>query len=170
MKHFAYFPKLQYGDDQATDILLRAKIRDMVRENALVYYDYTVRDGEKPETIAYKYYGSVESTWLIFYANDIFDPIWDWVLDDKEFNKYIVSKYGDIQTAHTTVHHYELTPRGLIIDEESYYNPEIGDVQKTLVSCYEQEFRENEAKRNIKIIDKRYRDQIVNEMKRIFNS
>jgi hypothetical protein len=170
MKHFAYFPKLQYGEDLATDIMVRARVREMVLKNAVVYYSYTVKDGEKPETIAYKYYGSVDSTWLVLYANEIFDPIWDWVLDDKEFNKYIVSKYGSIQAAHTTVDHYELTPNGLVIDQESYNNPNIGDAEKTIVSCYEQEQRLNEAKRSIKVIDKRYRDQIINEMKRIFNS
>lgn len=170
MKHFAYFPKITYGQDQATDILLRAKVRDMIKNSSVVYYPYTVRDGEKAETISYKYYGNVDSTWLIFYANDIFDPIWDWVLEYKEFTAFIESKYGSIQNAHTQVHHYELTPNGLIIDEASYLDPNFGDVQKQIVSCYEYEQRLNEAKREIKIIDVRYRDQIVNEMKRLFLS
>lgn len=169
MIHYKYFPKIFYGEDAATNIMVRAKVRDMIKSSAIAYYPYLVRDGDKPEIIADKYYGSVDYTWLVFYANDIFDPIWDWPLDYKDFNSFLVSKYGTIQASHTTIHHYELTPKGLIIDATSYNDPLFGDDQKMIVSCHEYENRLNEDKRHVNIFDKKYRDQIVNEMKRLFN-
>ena len=114
-KYFEYFPKVLYDINQyqrreynlSTNILFRIRlIREVVR-NASSYYQYTIKDGDKPEILAEKVYDDPEAHWIILYANDIIDPQYDWPLDQRSFNKHIIDKYGSIAYAKTNFHHYE---------------------------------------------------------------
>ena len=93
MKYFSNFPKIDYSDNVATNILVRAKIRDLILQNNVIYYEYDLDDWERPDILALKYYGSVDHTWILFYANEILDPIYDWLLSYEDFNNYLLSKY-----------------------------------------------------------------------------
>lgn len=97
MEHFRHFPKINYSDSLVTNVMVRAKVRDIILNNADAYYPYTVRDGQRPDYIARKYYGSDAYTWLVFYSNDMFDPIFDWVMNPREFNDYMRKKYGNLE-------------------------------------------------------------------------
>ena len=70
----------------------------------MIYY---VQDGDTPEILAERAYGDAGAGWIIMYANEIYDPLYDWPLDYESFNKYIIGKYGSIAAAKTRVHHYE---------------------------------------------------------------
>jgi hypothetical protein len=82
----------------------------MVREvlnNISAYYVYTINDGDKPEILAEKIYKDPEAHWMILYANDIVDPLYEWPLNYNDFINYIANKYGSVALAQTTYHHYE---------------------------------------------------------------
>ena len=49
-------------------------------------------------------------------ANNIVDPQYDWPLNSTNFNNYIINKYGSIENAQTTYHHYEK----VVTREESF--------------------------------------------------
>ena len=57
-KYFEHFPFLGYSIDTtgelrvATDIMQRARIRQSLEANGLIFYEYDVQDGETPEIIA----------------------------------------------------------------------------------------------------------------------
>lgn len=86
--------RYSYQNNQiVTNVLFRIGIIKEVLTNISSYYEYTVRDDEKPEVLADKFYNDPEGHWVILYANDIFDPQYDWPLDSKSFNKYLVDKY-----------------------------------------------------------------------------
>lgn len=170
MKHFSYFPSVEYGDVVLTNILLRAKIRDVVLDKAAVFYEYTVRDGERPDEISSRYYGNSDYTWAILYANEIYDPIHEWVKNGEQFYAYVKQKYGSVEKAASQLeepHHY-LLDEEYVIDKTTFLDNSIEASRKRAVSNYEYEFEKNEARRNIKIIDVVYLRQIVNEMKNIF--
>lgn len=134
--YFQNLPKIGYtftnGStfEQVTDIFFRTKFREIIKNENVAYYLYTVRDVDSPEGVAFKYYGDPQAYWVIFYANDIIDPYHDWPLNTKAFNNFIIDKYGSIENARTTVHHYEKhvktrdsatdkwTTRIYVIDEE----------------------------------------------------
>lgn len=115
-KYLDLFPKILYDSSKTlystnfntvTNILFRI---GMVKENinnTTAYYDYVIQDGEKPEILAERFYGSPEAHWVIILANDIVDPQYDWPLNYEEFNNYIIGKYGSIANAKTSIHHYE---------------------------------------------------------------
>ena len=169
MRYFVNFPEVVYPlEDRAktiTNISLRFKINDFVRKNAPVYYPYIIKEGETPEVIATAYYGHPRFVWLIYAANDIIDPLFEWPLDYENFSNYIRKKYGSIEEAMTTVHHYE-NGDGLIVDLLTYNSLLAAD--RASIDCYSYEHDLNEARRNIKLIDSRYINQIEKELQNIF--
>ena len=122
--YFDKFPRIAYDIAGArrtnyqiiTNIFARTKILADVLSNASAYYEYLVKDHEKPEILAEKIYGSPEAHWVIFLANNIIDPLNDWPLNESTFNKYIIAKYGSIAQAQTTYSHHEK----VITREESF--------------------------------------------------
>lgn len=114
--YFGYFPKIFYNQnfktkntafDLVTDIFYRNKFREIIKNENVAYYLYTIQEYETPEKLAEKYYGDPTDYWIILYANDIIDPFYDWPLNGKNFNEFIKEKYGTIEYAQTTIHHYE---------------------------------------------------------------
>lgn len=194
--------------DSVVNITYRIGIIKNLLDNISVYFNYTVREGETPDILADKVYGNPEAHWIILYANDIYDPQYDWPLDYKPFQNYIISKYGSIANAKTSIHHYEkviereesssgtitvnryeINQANITINLSSTlenvpydtYNelPETGEWitfnfgngksvrQKTYrntVSNYDYEEELNNQKRLIKIINREYYPQIMNEL------
>lgn len=165
MRYFQYLPQVDYEGTTATNITVRAKVRELIKKNAVLYYDYYVKDGDRPDTVAHKYYSSANYTWLVLYANDIFDVHEDWPRNYENFKAYIEDKYGSVYAANTTHHHYEDSD-GNVIDEETYNTLSI--LYRTDVDCLAYETTLNDAKRTIRLIDEKYRDNLVTEIRRLF--
>lgn len=111
--YFQHFPIIEYDMDKnkqpfyVTNIMKRFAVIDSILKKAKIYYKYEVQEGEQPYAIADKYYKDINIDWLIWIFNLYIDPYFEWVLHYDEFNKYIIKKYGSIETAQNTVHHYE---------------------------------------------------------------
>lgn len=168
--YFQDFPKIPYDIDKkgntvdVTNIFVRYKIIDIFKKQQAVYYEYSVKDGERPDVIAAKYYEDASLDWIILLVNNIIDPQFDWPLDNRSFKNFIAKKYGSMATAMSQTHHYEqitqqqdVTFDGKIIPEEFYeidlktYNA-LADSEKRIVTSYTYEERINEAKRDIKLL------------------
>ena len=127
-KYFNNFPKLDYDlesinkFDFVTNIVSRFGIDDKLKENAAIYYKYSIEDGETPEILAAKYYDSPEKHWIILAMNDIVDPQFDWPLTYSQFNEYIDVKYSAnnyADTANTGVPGLSYAQN--LNNEQSYY-------------------------------------------------
>lgn len=94
--YFTNYPLVQYQNKDVRDISKRSKIQDSILNDPFIFLPFTVREGEKPEDIARFYYGSVDDTWLVLFANNITDPYYDWPLDDNEFDEHFIEKYSEI--------------------------------------------------------------------------
>lgn len=109
------FPKIPYNIsgnkpanyDFVTNIFFRFSVLRDVVNNISAYEEYTIKEDETPEILASKYYGDPEAYWLILYANDIYDPQYDWPLNQKNFTNYIETKYGSVANSQAQMHHYE---------------------------------------------------------------
>lgn len=165
MRYFRHLPKVEYSNNTLTNITVRAKIRDVVRKNINVLYPYFVKEGERPDIISNKYYGSSDFVWFIFYANDIIDPLFDWPLDYDAFNAFIIKKYGSIETSTQRVYNY-YNVDGLILDEETWLA--LPEVDKRILYAYDYEHIKNEKKRSINLVDNAYTQQILEEFKTVF--
>lgn len=170
MIHFQFFPKIEYTDEQSVNIMVRGKIRDAILTQSAIYYKYTIADGERPDIISTKYYGNANYTWAIFYANEIFEPRFQWPLNDKQFYAYLKSKYGSVQKTQNLLeepHHYMLDDK-LVIDKTTFLSNTIEASRKKAISLYDHEWNLNEAKREIVVIDVIYIRQLANELENLF--
>lgn len=92
-KYFQDFPVIRYEGRKVRDISRRASFMRAVSNNPYLYYSYTVTDGQRAEDVALEYYGSVDYVWLVYMANNIIDPYYEWPMDAATFNDYLVDKY-----------------------------------------------------------------------------
>ena len=162
--YFTEFPKFlydfKYGNgtlDTAivTDITRNVRIRKELLSNISLYNEYEIQDGETPEIIAEKVYGSSMYHWIVMLSNDAYDYLTDFPLEENRLVKVILDKYGnDVYS----VHHYE-NDNGLTVNS---HNPEASPVSND-----EHERRLNEAKRKIKIIDPKLVSKILKNFKDI---
>ena len=157
--YFNNLPTIEYGTKVARNLITRPKIKEFILGNPNVIYDYVIKDGERPDIIANAYYGDSNFVWLIFLANNIVDPYYDWPLTQEQFKDFNIDKYGSVETAKSTIKHYKHNTKGTLITKETY------DLNATMlkivasdyqsVDVYKFEDEANEAKRSIKLIDAR---------------
>src|SRR6056300_1416972 len=111
--YFRPFPYINYdlkkngNSTVLTNIMTRFKIVESFQRQEAVYYEYTVKEGERADQIAFKYYDDPYLDWVIYIVNNIIDPEFDWPLDRRSFESYVAKKYGSVSTAMSTTHHYE---------------------------------------------------------------
>jgi len=107
--YFKSFPFTFYSLDNTTTVQVvtnitnRTTLSDEVKLNLSLYDEYDVKDGETPELVADKFYNNSDLHWLVLHYNDIIDPRFDWPLDTNNLNRYVASKYANVNG----IHHYE---------------------------------------------------------------
>jgi hypothetical protein len=101
MAYFTYFQKLLYSPSKGKNdyklvpnIFAKSTFVKESLQNSNLIFEYSVKDGEKPEDIAFKMYNDSQKHWIILLANDIMDPQYDWVLGQSQFRDYINKKYS----------------------------------------------------------------------------
>jgi hypothetical protein len=99
-EYFRYYPRTIYAQDieqdsidVVTNLVTRFSFEKKFKENSSVFQKYDIRDGDTPESIAYKLYGSAEKHWIVLAMNDIIDPQYDWPLDQITLSNFVDSKY-----------------------------------------------------------------------------
>lgn len=107
-KYFNYFPKTLYsannasvGLDTVTNIISRFGFEKSLKENTAAFYKYDVQESDTPEIIAGKFYDSPERHWIVLSFNDIFDPQYDWPLQQSTLIEFIDKKYSSSEFANT---------------------------------------------------------------------
>ena len=155
MKYFESLPKIQYNGYSVTNILTRVKLAD-VSSDQMAFLPYTVEEFDKPWTIAHDYYDSVDRTWLVYLSNDIIDPVYDWYLDTRSFEKYLKKKYGSIEAAQANLEGYK-DADGTFYSTDTYtYSSNPDKSSWVPIYSYAREDEDNEKKKVIKLLDKRY--------------
>lgn len=182
MDLLAILPRVRYDNKYNVSNLL-AKITT-VRENLnhyTVFYPYEIKDGERPDTIAYDYYNDSKYAWLVMLVNDITDPYYQWPLDSRQFFDYLMVKYGQVHELKSVIDHYrfqgiggnteldpvrinyKMTPEtfaALSVDDKAGWQP---------IYLFDYEVELNDNKRNIQLLSNQYIKQVDRELSSIFN-
>ena len=87
------------------DILRRVKARSAVRTGRFLFDSYDVKNGERPEDIAFKYYGDAEYHWVVLMVNNVTDRYYQWPMRQADFEEFLTDKYG--AGNEDSIHHYE---------------------------------------------------------------
>lgn len=170
MQFFRYYPTTPYNFIDVngrpftlttTNITAHLKVVERLRQNITVFYDYAVQDGDRPDTVAQKVYGSVNYTWIVLLLNNIF-TLFDWPLTAEEFNNYIVERYGSVAAAQAT--RIYLTPNGYRTDAMTW----AGLVGGTTTTAYDDEIVKNDAKRRIRIVPVAFVAPLLAELSAVF--
>ena len=100
--YFSKFPYVEYtlpnGDEFKTvfvrNLLRRVGLSEELKAGRSVFYEYDIKDGERPENIAERVYGDVGYHWLVMLTNNIVDPYHGWCKSGDILQDYINRKYG----------------------------------------------------------------------------
>ena len=168
--YFANFPIIPYdsvGNGEfkyVTNLLKRVALRTKVKTNTLLYDTYDVKEGETPEMLAYKLYGSVDFHWVILYINGITDRYHQWPMSTPQYLAFLNDKY----TNPDGVHHYEITQTSgdttVTIDIGSDNTEHSG---ATTITNREYEEERQDTLRKIRLLDPIYIEQFVEEFENL---
>ena len=179
MSYFDRFPKFAYDVKNngnykiVTDILKRVKIRSAINNSSMLFDKYDVKNGERPEDVAYKWFGDAELHWVILMTNNVTDRYYDWPLNHVQFQDFLTEKYG--AGNEDAIHHYEspkssgvLTPQGP--DDYSHLVEVNSDTfNASIISNREYEERIQDSRRQIKLLDKRFINVFVDEFNNLIS-
>ena len=146
------------------NILKRVKLRSGIRSGVFLFDNYDVADGERPEDIAFKYYGDPEYHWVILMTNNITDRYYQWPLTQPQFQEYMKDKYG--AGSEDAVHHYEITQTSGPTSSRDYSHMvecNSDETNPTIISNRDYEQRKQDEYRQIRLLDKQYLRTFVNE-------
>jgi hypothetical protein len=101
------------------------------------YYDYTVKEGTRPDNLSYDYYSNSDYIWLINLANQFVDPYYDFPISEDNLKVLITKKYGSVANAQNTIKFFRtnwladesrITPTAYSafgVGQQKYWAPEI---------------------------------------------
>ena len=159
MLYFDTFPLVVASDYKNNAILLtnlmaRVQIIPSLLRNPLLFYSYDLKESDRPDIIANKYYDDSNKYWMVLYANEIMDPLYDWPLTSQQFDAYLKNKYsaaagGDafvltyttstVQEYRKTITTYdstslETTSKTVVVDLTTYNSITTGSITQTFSS------------------------------------
>lgn len=92
--YFKLFPTINYDNRFVTDLTRRVRIVEQLSTDPYAILPYIVKEGERPEDVAYYYYGDQNKVWIVYLANNIVDPYIQWPLDDQNLYYTLLKKYA----------------------------------------------------------------------------
>ena len=177
MSYFSKFPLYSYdikGNNVRKllpDILRRVKTRALIKSGGVLFDNYDVKNGEKPEDIAYKWFGDAELHWIILMTNNVTDRYYGWPLNSVQFAEYLTDKYG--AGNEDAIHHYEVTKdsgrtTGKGPSDYSHKVEVNSDTDNaSSISNREYEERDQDKKRQIQLLNKSLLGDFVAEFDRL---
>ena len=166
--YFKQFPTIPYdshGTGKFKDVknlLRRVAIRSKVKTNTMVYDTYDVKNGETPESIAFKLYGDAELHWVIMLVNDITDRYHDWPMSEAQFLQFVNDKYDNVDAEH----HYEIAQSSGDTSTKINIGTSNADYPTaTAITNFEHEQEQQDIKRKIRLLDPSFLEDFVEEFK-----
>lgn len=100
--YFKEFPQFLYDFNYGnriktslvTDITRNVRVRKEILENVTLFDEYDIIDGETPEIISEKLYGTPEYHWVVMLANGKYDYRSDFPLTEAVLQKHIATVYN----------------------------------------------------------------------------
>jgi len=175
MSYFSKFPLIAYDIKNnenyklLPDILRRVKLRSTIKSGGMLFDTYDVKNGEKPEDIAFKWFGDAELHWIILMTNNVTDRYYGWPLNHVQLQDFLEDKYSNPDG----IHHYEITKdSGRTTGQgPSDYSHKVEVTSDTVnassISNREYEEREQDKKRSIRLLNKSLVGDFIAEFDRL---
>ncbi len=173
MTYFELFPFMAY-DVKGTGtyklmphIIKRVKLRTGIKSGLFLFDNYDVKEGEKPEDVAFKYYDDAGLHWVILMTNNITDRYYEWPMTQPQFQNFIEDKYGLANI--DAIHHYEITqasgPTSSNGPGDYSHLVECNSDEEGAVSVSNRDYEQRlqDKYRQIRLLDKQFLGTFVNE-------
>ena len=164
----------------AKNFFRRFKVNDEVFSQSVYFNQYTIRDGERPDTIAERLYGDPFLDWVILLTNNLVNAQYDWPRSNYEMYRIAESEYDD---PYSEIHHYEIKDaigpykKGQRVDQTFYSGQHKINVNGTVtlkngneiaspVTVAEWLQDENESKRKIYLLKTKYVNSFVDDFRK----
>lgn len=165
--YFHNFPEIEYDPtgsgfyNTIQDITTRIKVREWIINNGALFAKYIVMDGDSPEIVAYKEYGSTDYHWVVLMFNQIINNYYGWPLSRRNFDAYINEKYSNPYG----VHHYEISQSSGGDWVKIFVESDVVGAEPITNMEYEEQIQNKKSK--IRILKKSYLLQFTNEFQRL---
>ena len=162
--------KSAYDYQKVKNIFKRAVIRDDLFDEVVAFTKYSVVGDERPDQVAYNFYGDSGLDWVVLTTNNIIHVRDEWPMGNQDFLTYLNAKYTAEQLSN--IHHYETKlirdSRGRLIQPEGLTVPAGHSIsfldngvlrtesQLTSFTFLEHENNLNDKKRDIDILRPEY--------------
>jgi len=187
-KYVSRLPDAKLGDYFVVkNFFKRGKLREDIIQNVTVFEKYEVKGNDRPDNVAFDFYGDSSLDWVVLLSNNILNIQTEWPLDQNDFDNFLVEKYGDYNTLYDGIHHYEsleiknsqgvvMFPAGLHIQSPynfTYFDPglENGVTVTTDIASpvtnYQYEDKLEDKKRNIFLLKPRYLNIIKDDLEEL---
>jgi hypothetical protein len=210
MSYFRELPDLDYQSSlphknsskeyvRVKNLFRRVKLLDWLQDKATLFNKYQIEEGERPDLVAQKLYGSADYDWVVLLTAGIINVRDQWPLSNRDLYVYAENKYTTQNLSN--IHHYEtievkdskgrlILPKGQIVDsnfkiavspgasykgvgayETTIFAPDTtGEINPVIgVTNYEYESKLNEEKRQIYVLRQSYLQQFLNDMREIMH-
>jgi len=185
MGYFRELPELQYQsflkDRLSTEDYIvvknffrRIKLRDDLQSIFTLFNKYVILDGERPDTLAEKFFGDSSLDWVVMISAGIINVYDEWPLSNHDLYNFVVDKYGVENVS--GIHHYEtelvvdssnrlILKSGLIVDAD-FTIPNPDDYSLTLnpvngITNLEYETLKNDKKREIYVLKSNFLEDFI---------
>lgn len=89
---------------RAKNLFRKAKLRDDLSKALVLFQQYEIPDGLRPDNVAEELYGNAEYDWIVLITAEITNIRDEWPSSDADIYQYCVDTYGDELY---NPHHYE---------------------------------------------------------------
>lgn len=115
---------------EVKNIFRRFKITDSAFDYITYFNKYVILDGERPDTVSQKLYGTDKYDWLLLMVNNITNRYDFWPMSEYDLRKHVEDKYDNPEG----IHHYEtievansngdvILKEGIVVDSNFYNSP-----------------------------------------------
>lgn len=162
--YFEQFPEIYYpfnikGKEEIKvirDITRNVRVIKEIASSITLYELYDIVNGDTPELISERFYGTAQYHWVLMLINERYDYISDFPLSQPVLNLYVTQAYGEGNE--NAVHHW--------IDENGFIvSSDIAGATSVSNSQYEDTI--NESKRTFKIVSPELITKLVEQFLQI---
>ena len=184
-EYVSRLPNAKIGDYiTVKNFFKRAALEEDILDNLSFHTKYKIMGDDRPDNVAYDFYGNSNLDWLVLTCNNIVNIQTEWPLLQNDFDRFLLDKYGSYEALNDT-HHYKtqeiknskdviIVPGGLQCSSDysvTYYDYNTGQEKivlsrdcTTAVTNYEYEAEIEDEKRNIFLLEPRYLNVIRNDL------
>ena len=163
------------------NLFKKGALREDIFQDLAVFSKYKIINADRPDNVAFDFYGDSSLDWLVLACNNIVNIKTEWPMQQLEYDKYLLDKYGSYENVNA-VHHYETTEqrdkndvimvkKGLKVASDysiTYFDSRDGGMVtkypvKT-VTNYDYEESLQEKRRNIFLLKPRYLNIVLDDL------